>query len=87
MTQKELFEIMGPADEIIPFVEGKSLEHRRGFTAYEWANPASMPGPNHISVNDQSQKVTSIRCSNVSLMTPVVEDRPVLSTTTSNTRR
>lgn len=76
MTQEQLFAQMGEPDETIPFVEGKSLEHLRGRTAYEWANPASMPGPNYVSVSDASRKVESVRCSDVVITAEVFVEPP-----------
>jgi hypothetical protein len=67
MTRGEVFATMGPPDETMSFVEGKSPEHLRGRTAYEWGNPASMAAPNHVSVIDATEKTASIRCANVEL--------------------
>lgn len=62
MTTAQLFAAMGPAEETFPYVEGKSLPHLKGRTAHEWRNPASMPAPNRVSVDDASGQVESIRC-------------------------
>lgn len=80
MSQEELLKVMGPPDETIPYVEGKSLPHLKGRTAYEWTNSASMPGPNHVSVEDASGKVASVRCSDVVVSASVFIEPPALST-------
>lgn len=80
MTREDMRKVMGPPDETIPFVEGKSLEHLRGRTAYEWSNPASMPGPDHVSVEDATGKIASIRCSNVDISASVFIEPPAPST-------
>jgi hypothetical protein len=63
MTKDDMVKVMGAPEETIPYVEGKSLPYLKGRTAYEWSNPASMPGGDHVSV-DESGKIESIRCSN-----------------------
>lgn len=80
MTKEELIKVMGPPDETIPYVEGKSLPHLRGRTAYEWANPGSMPGPNHVSVEDASGRVASVRCSDAVISASVFVEPPAPST-------
>lgn len=80
MTKEELMKVMGPPDETMPYVEGKSLPHLQGRTAYEWANPASMPGPNHVSVVDETGKVTSVRCSDSVISASVFVEPPAPST-------
>lgn len=80
MTQSELFKIMGAPDETLPYIEGKSLPHLKGRTAYEWANPASMPGPNHVSVEDARGELASIRCSDSVITTSVFLEPPAPST-------
>ncbi|MDO8756705.1 MAG: hypothetical protein Q7J64_01725 [Elusimicrobiota bacterium] len=62
MTQEQVFAAMGAPEESFPYIEGKSLPHLLGRTAYEWANPASMPAPNRVSFDDASGKAESIRC-------------------------
>ena len=77
MTQEELLKVMGPPDETIPYIEGKSLPHLKGRTAYEWINPATMPGPNHVSVEEANGKVASVRCSDVVVSASVfIGDEP-----------
>ncbi len=71
MTREEMLKVMGTPEETFPFVEGKSLEHLRGRTAYEWPNPATMPGPNHVSIEEAGGKIASIRCSNVDISATV----------------
>ena len=87
MTQDELLKAMGAPDETLPYVEGKSLDYLKGRTAYEWSNPATMPGPDHVSVDDASGKVASIRCSNVEITAPMFVEPPAPSTTTISVRR
>jgi len=79
MSSAEMTRIMGPADETIPFVEGKSPSYLRGRTAYEWTNPETMPAPDHVSVDDASGRIFSIRCSNVDITAEVFLD-PAVST-------
>ena len=83
MTRDDLFKTMGPPEETLPFVEGKSLDYLRGRTAYEWPNPGSMPGPNHASVDDATGKIASIRCSNSEISAPLFIEPPAPSTATS----
>jgi hypothetical protein len=80
MTREALFQVMGPPEETIAYVEGKSLDYLKGRTAYEWSNPPSMPGPDHVSVDDASGKIESIRCSNSEITAPVFIEPPALST-------
>lgn len=87
MTKEELMKIMGPPDEAIPYVEGKSLPHLKGRTAYEWANPGSMPGPNHVSVEDESGKVASVRCSDSVISASVFIEPPAPSTAAASAAR
>jgi TPR repeat protein len=70
---------MGPPEETIPYVEGKSLDYLKGRTAYEWSNPASMPGGDHVSVDDASGKIESIRCSNSEITASVFVEPPAPS--------
>ena len=76
MTRDAMLQLMGPADETMPYVEGKSLPHLKGRTAYEWANSATMPGPNHVSVEEASGKIASIRCGNVPITAEVFVEPP-----------
>jgi len=82
MAREDMLKIMGPPEETIPFVEGKSLDYLRGRTAYEWPNPASMPGPDHVSVEDATGRVASIRCSNAEISASVLVEPPAASTAT-----
>ena len=83
MTKADMLTAMGTPDEALPFVEGKSLEYQRGRTAYEWANPATMPGGDHVSVDDASGKVESIRCSNSEISASVFVEPPAPSSATA----
>lgn len=76
MTAAEMEAVMGPPAETIPFVEGKSLEHLRGRTAYEWPNRATMSGPNHVSVSDATGRIESVRCSDVRVTAEVFAEPP-----------
>jgi len=83
MTRDEVFKIMGQPEETMPYVEGQSLAYLKGRTAYEWSNPATMPGPDHVSVDDASGTVESIRCSNAEISAAVFPDTasgPAVST-------
>jgi hypothetical protein len=71
MTRDQAFQIMGPPAETLPYVEGKSLEYLKGRTAYEWPNPPAMPAPDHVSVDDATGRVASIRCSDADIVAPV----------------
>jgi hypothetical protein len=62
MTKEELTRVMGEPEETLPYIEGRSLDYLKGRTAYEWSNPATMPGPDHVSVDDATGKIESIRC-------------------------
>ncbi len=62
MTITEVFAMMGLPEETFAYVEGKSLPHMQGRTAYEWSTPASMSAPNRVSFDNASGKVESIRC-------------------------
>lgn len=76
MPQADLFAAMGAPEETFPYVEGKSLPHLAGRTAYEWSNPASMSGPNHVSVETATGKVESIRCANAMITAQVYVEPP-----------
>jgi hypothetical protein len=82
MTRAEALKVMGPPDDTIPYVEGKSLSYLKGRTAYEWSNPAAMPGPDHVSVDDATGLVENIRCSDVDIQARVFIPPPDLSTGT-----
>jgi TPR repeat protein len=79
MTKAEMVAVMGEPEETIPYVEGKSLPYLKGRTAYEWSNPASMPGGDHVSVDDAG-KIESIRCSNSEITASVFVEPPAPST-------
>lgn len=83
MTREDMLKVMGAPEETMPFVEGKSLDYLRGRTAYEWSNPATMPGPDHVSVEDASGKIASIRCSNAEITASVFIEPPAPSTATA----
>lgn len=80
MTREQMFQVMGDPDEAAPYVEGKSLPHLRGRTAYEWNNPATMPGPDHVSFSETEGKIESIRCSNSEITASVYVEPPAPST-------
>ncbi len=82
MTREQVVAAMGPPDETFPYVQGKSLPHLAGRTAYEWGNPASMPAPNRVSFDDASGTAESIRCGDSVITTAVFIEppEPVLST-------
>lgn len=71
MTREQVLAKMGRADEVFPYIEGKSLPHLKGRTAYEWANPASMPAPNRVTVDDAAGRAESIRCGDSSVTASV----------------
>lgn len=83
MTREQVFAIMGPPEETFPYVEGRSLPHLQGRTAYEWSTPAQMSAPNRVSIDDVSGKAESIRCgdSNVTAAVYVEPPEPAVSTT------
>lgn len=82
MTYEQIVAVMGPPEETFPYVEGKSLPHMAGRTAYEWGNLASMPAPNRVSLDDASGTAESIRCGDAVITTAVFIEppEPVLST-------
>ena len=80
MPREELLKAMGPPDETFPYIEGKSLPHLKGRTSYEWANPATMPSPNHVSVDEATGKVDSVRCSDAVISASVFIEPPAPST-------
>lgn len=83
MTREQVFAAMGPPEETFPYVEGKSLPHLKGRTAYEWSTPASMPAGNRVSFDDASAKAESIRCGDSVITTAVFIEppEPAISTT------
>lgn len=76
MTREQVLAAMGPPDETAPYVEGRSLPHLKGRTAYEWGNPASMSAPNRVSFDDASEKAESIRCGDSAVTTAVYAEPP-----------
>ncbi len=76
MTREQIVSAMGPPDEVFSYVEGKSLPHLKGRTAYEWSTPASMPAPNRVSFDDVSGKAESIRCGDSVITTAVLIEPP-----------
>jgi TPR repeat protein len=83
MTKDQLISVMGAPEETLPFVPGKSLDYLKGRTAYEWSNPASMPSADHVSVDDASGKIESIRCAGADITAPYVLETPLRSTGTA----
>jgi hypothetical protein len=83
MTREQVFAAMGPPEETFPYVEGESLPHLKGRTAYEWSTPASMPAPNRVSFDDASGTAESIRCGDAVITTAVFIEppEPAVSTT------
>lgn len=80
MTREQVFAVMGEPDATNPYVEGKSLPHLKGRTSYEWENVSRFPGPNHVSVEEATGKVASVRCSEVVISAEVFVEPPSLST-------
>lgn len=83
MTREQVFAAMGPPEETFPYVEGRTLPHLRGRTAYEWSTPASMAAQNRVLIDDASGKAESIRCGD-SVITAAVDvepPEPAVSTT------
>ena len=80
MTKADMIKVMGEPETTIPYVEGKSLDYLKGRTAFEWSNPASMPGGDHVSLDDASGKIESIRCSNAEITAAVFVEPPAPST-------
>jgi hypothetical protein len=79
MSREQLLALMGPPDSTAPYVEGKSLPHLKGRTAYEWDNVSRFPGPNHVSVEEATGRVLSVRCSEVVISAEVYAE-PAVST-------
>ncbi len=75
MTREQVFAAMGPPEETFPYIEGRTLPHLKGRTAYEWSTPASMPAQNRVSIDDASGKTVSIRCGD-SVVTAAVYVEP-----------
>ncbi|MBI2387245.1 MAG: hypothetical protein HYV14_14730 [Elusimicrobia bacterium] len=76
MTREQVFAAMGQPEETFPYVEGKSLPHLKGRTAYEWSTPASMPAPNRVSFEDATGKAESIRCGDAVITAAVFIEPP-----------
>ena len=83
MTREQVFAAMGQPEETFPYIEGKSLPHQMGKTAYEWSTPASMPAPNRVSVDEASGKAESIRCGDSSVTTAVFVEPPAPAVSTA----
>jgi uncharacterized protein len=83
MSKADMVKIMGEPETTLPYVEGKSLEYLKGRTAYEWSNPASMPGGDHVSLDDAGGRIESIRCSNAEITTSVFVEPPAPSSATA----
>ena len=83
MTREQIFAVMGPPDETFPFIEGKSLPHMKGRTAYEWSTPAAMSAPNRVSIDDASQKSESIRCGDSVVATAFYAEPPAPAVSTA----
>lgn len=82
MPREQIFAAMGRPEETFPYVEGKSLPHLKGRTAYEWSTPSSMPAPNRVSIDDATGLATNISCGN-SIVTAAVyvePPEPIVST-------
>ena len=71
MTREQMILLMGAPEETFPYAEGRSLPHLKGRTAYEWSTPATMTAPNHVSVEDASGRIESIRCGGAAVTTAV----------------
>ena len=83
MTREQIFTVMGPPEETFPYIEGKSLPHLKGRTAYEWGTPASMPAPNRVSFDDASGKAESIRCGDSVITAAVFIEPPAPAVSTT----
>ncbi len=83
MTREDVLKAMGPADETIPYVEGKSMPNSLGRTSYEWVTPSSMPAPAHVTIEDASGKAESIRCSDVVVTAAVFVEPPAPEVSTT----
>lgn len=79
MTRAQVLAVMGKPDATIPYVEGKSLPHLKGRTAYEWENVSRFPGPNHVSIDDAAGKAASVRCSEVVISAELFIEPPAAS--------
>lgn len=80
MTREQMIRVMGEPEETIPYVEGKSLPHLKGHTAYEWRTPSAMAAPNHVSFDDASGTVETIRCGDSTVNTALFVEPPAEST-------
>lgn len=83
MTRDDMMKIMGPPDDTAPYVEGKSLPHLKGRTAYEWNNTATMPGPDHVSFSETTGQIESIRCANAEITASVYVEPPAPKVSTA----
>ncbi len=75
MTREQVFAAMGPPEETFPYIEGRTLPHLKGRTAYEWSTPVSMAAQNRVLVDDASGKAENIRCGD-SVITTAVDIEP-----------
>ncbi len=82
MTREQVFAAMGQPEETFPYVEGKSLPHLKGRTAYEWSTPATMPAANRVSFQDPPGTVESIRCGDSVVSAAVYVEPPALAGST-----
>jgi len=80
IAKEDLFRVMGPPEETLPYVEGRTPDYLKGRTAYEWSNPATMPSPDHVSVDDAAGRVMSIRCSDSDISAAAFAEAPEAST-------
>lgn len=76
MTREQVFLMMGQPEESFPYVEGVTLPHLKGKTAYEWSTPASMPASNRVSFDDASGRAESIRCGDSVITAAVFVEPP-----------
>ena len=83
MTKDQVFAAMGPPEETFPYVDGKSLPHLKGRTAYEWSTPSSMPASNRVSFDDASGKAESVRCGDSVITAAVFVEPPAPAVSTT----
>jgi TPR repeat protein len=83
MSKDDMLKIMGAPEETVPYVEGKSLDYLKGRTSYEWSNPATMPGGDHVSLDEATGKLESIRCSNAEITASVYVEPPAPAVSTA----
>ena len=79
MTKADMLKIMGAPDAVLPYIEGTTPDYLKGRTAYEWSNPADMPSGDHVSVDDGSGKIESIRCAGTEIASGVLVEPPATS--------